>query len=88
MGGGRERGERGYHVSYICPHSSLTAQVTSHCEKVKELEAYLGGEIPCAEGGEKFTGTWKEEREMLHSKIQVKQTFAELFRIHTCFFSF
>lgn len=50
--------------------SGLTKQVTSHCQKVKQLEAYLGGEIPDLLEGQEGR-TWKEERQFLCSEIQV-----------------
>ena len=51
--------------------SNLTAEVTSHCLKVQQLEAYLGGEIPDLQE-HRWGGTWKEEREILCSEIQVR----------------
>ena len=50
--------------------SGLKEQVMAHCQKVKELEAYLGGEIPDLLEGCKGR-TWKEERQFLYSEIQV-----------------
>ena len=42
-------------------------QLDSQHQKVNELEAYLGGEMPDIGGGR----TWKEERELLFSEAQV-----------------
>lgn len=42
-----------------------------HCQKVKKLEAYIGGEIPTVMSEEDGGRTWKEEREFLYSDIQV-----------------
>lgn len=53
----------------IC--SVLTEQVATHCQKVKKLEAYLGGEIPTVVSEEDGGRTWKEEREFLYSETQV-----------------
>lgn len=48
----------------------MTEQVTVHCQKVKQLETYLGGEI--ADLVDRQEGrTWKEERQFLYSEIQV-----------------
>lgn len=44
--------------------------MSSYCEKIRELEAYLGGEIP--ELREESKGcTWKEERTHLCCELQV-----------------
>lgn len=54
--------------------STLSEQVNLHCQKVKELQAYLGGEIPGL-GDKKRGSTWKEEREQLHSELQVSDNY-------------
>ncbi len=50
--------------------SALTSQLTIHCQRVKELEAYLGGEIPELEGDRQGI-TWREEREILCKDVEV-----------------
>lgn len=53
-------------------YSVLMAQVASEGQQVKELESYLGGEIPNIKGKKGSEAiTWKEERELLYCEIQV-----------------
>lgn len=62
--------------------SNLTAEVTRHCLKVQQLEAYLGGEIPDLEVN-KLGSTWKEERHILCSEIQVRGLSYRSLSLHT-----
>lgn len=47
---------------------TLTERLSAQCQKVKDLEAYLGGEIPDIDGER----TWKEEREFMCSETLVR----------------
>ena len=55
-----------HQVTVLC--RSLEDQVRSSVQKVQELEAYLGGEIPDLDTGK----TWREERQLLGCHVEVR----------------
>ena len=58
----------------------MSEELRLSCKCVRELEAYLGGEmpqLPMVKGGRSLT--WMEERERLHSTIEVSTTTCTLY---------
>ena len=56
-------------------YRSVSEELRLSCQRVCELEAYLGGEIPqlpMKRGGRSLT--WMEERDRLHGTIEVSTT--------------
>ena len=57
---------------YTCHCRQLRNEVDVQSQRVRELESYLGGEIP---GEDLRRGvTWKEERETLVNTLQVSSS--------------
>ena len=55
-----------HQVTVLC--RSLEDQVSRSVQKLQELEAYLGGEIPDLDTGK----TWREERQLLGCHVEVR----------------